>query len=719
VAGVTYVTAEVLERRLSSLEIAVKEGQNNIVKFTRVASKAAADSSKALTLAQRLAPLLRVLGALLNIVAIVEQLATIETFARRTQALEDRLDSADKALSKGITEQGRLKQKIEKLEKKLKTYNDILYTANGNASKAVVGLNSLEQKLKTYNDILYTANGNASKAVIGLSNLEKKVSNHNDLIYQANGNASKAVIGLSNLEKKVSNHNDLIYQANGNASKAVIGLNSIEKRLKGFNDLLYQANSNATKALQQKATPGKNGLDGKPGVPGPAGKNGLDGKPGVPGPAGKNGLDGKPGVPGPAGKNGLDGKPGVPGPAGKNGLDGKPGVPGPAGKNGLDGKPGVPGKDGKDGKDVNPADVEAIKRGLAEINNKVVPIALFTVAVNGLNRNISNLPGSEPFKAGVAEGTCRTTQPGGCMGKKFDGLQNSANQSNSKLDKLNAALQGADLALLGTINTKLGAQVPGGISGKLGTVFKGVQKLGDILQVNKILNVLGWIGILHNALMLSNSIKTTLFSLVDVWMDAIGFKVTKINEEGEKEDVDAGEIVGQWTLAFANSVFGAQNVAELTLAYKKANRIYQAATNMLDAVQGMFDSARQIAEYTAGSVGKIGNALVNAGTVFEDAYSRMQERVTARSTRQAKFDSFIQTGQRTQDMLETIESIGSEVVNFQDGAKELVEARTEFEKAKTEGEKFLKDQSEAEKLASKSPEIGDLSFDLARQTEED
>jgi hypothetical protein len=48
---------------------------------------------------------------------------------------------------------------------------------------------------------------------------------------------------------------------------------------------------------------------------------------------------------------------------------------------------------------------------------------------------------------------------------------------------------------------------------------------------------------------------------------------------------------------------------------------------------------------------------------------------------------------------------------------ELTEARTEFEKAKTDGEKFLNDQAEAEKLASKSPDIGETSFDLAPQTE--
>jgi prophage DNA circulation protein len=87
-------------------------------------------------------------------------------------------------------------------------------------------------------------------------------------------------------------------------------------------------------------------------------------------------------------------------------------------------------------------------------------------------------------------------------------------------------------------------------------------------------------------------------------------------------------------LAFANKIFGAENVARLQIAWQKANRIYQAASNMLNAVQTMMDAARSIAEDTAGKIGKIGNALINAGTVIEDAYSRMQEKVTSRSTRQ-------------------------------------------------------------------------------------
>jgi hypothetical protein len=288
--------------------------------------------------------------------------------------------------------------------------------------------------------------------------------------------------------------------------------------------------------------------------------------------------------------------------------------------------------------------------------------------------------------------------------KAAEQAKDNNNKLNDALDKLDKAAQAADLGLLAIINAKLGPQIPGGISSRLLKVFSGVQKMWDMLQVDRVLNTLTWIGVLHNALMLSNSLGTTLFSVIDTWLDALGFKLTKMDDDGKPEQIDAQEAVNSWTLNFANSLFGAENVAKLTLAWKKANRIYQAVTNGVQTLQNMFDAARSIAEETANNVGKIGNALKKAGTVVENAYEWMNEKVTARSTRQRKFDEFIQGISHAEDILSDIESIGSNVVDFQDGMKELTEARKEFEDAKTDAQKFANDQAEATKLASKAPD---------------
>ncbi|HHI9942475.1 TPA: LPXTG cell wall anchor domain-containing protein, partial [Streptococcus pyogenes] len=62
------------------------------------------------------------------------------------------------------------------------------------------------------------------------------------------------------------------------------------------------------------------------------------------GPAGKDGQNGKDGLPGKDGKDGQNGKDGLPGKDGKDGQDGKDGLPGKDGKDGQDGKDGLPGK---------------------------------------------------------------------------------------------------------------------------------------------------------------------------------------------------------------------------------------------------------------------------------------------------------------------------------------------------------------------------------------
>jgi uncharacterized coiled-coil protein SlyX len=741
--------------RISQINRDILEGKNEIVTFKRRVSKVAKIAEEANSLAAKTAkllakyaPLLKLLSVLGELLNVAEQVATIKVFGDRIDAVEKGVDVHDGAFSQVYGKLGGHEQRlrraeklqpviqkasedatealeeIDKLKPKVKNLNDIAAEARSNASKALTQLNTLDPKVKNLNDGLAEAKSNIAKTISQLNLLEPKLKSLNDNVAQANSNATKAVTSLTTLEPKVKGLNDNVAQANSNASKALVGLSGLEPKLRQLNDIAAQANSNASKALQQKAIPGPAGTPGKDGARGPAGERGPAGTPGrdgttgatgARGPAGATGAVGAPGAPGIAGARGPAGAPGAvgaPGAPGKDGAPGPRGLQGPQGMPGLAGAPGAPGRDGVDGKDAEDVDTAKIEGLLEEIKQGIAPVPLIPALIR-------ELPNQESFKNGVAQGTCRTTQPGGCMAKRFDSLDNAASASNGKLDKLNAALNAADFALLGVVNEKLGPQIPGGISGRLGKVFNGVSKMWSMLQIDRALNILSWIGIVHNALMLSNNIGSTLFGAIDTWLDAFGFKFTKMDDDGNPEEVDSQELIGSYTLAFMNQIFGAENVARLTLAWQKANRIYQAASNMLNAVQTMMDAARSIAEDTAGKIGKIGNALINAGTVAENAYGRMQEKVTGRSVRQGKFDRFLQGLEGTENVLSSLEQIGSNVVEFQEGMVELQEARTEFEKAKQDGEKFLSDKAEVEKKASESPKIGDLSFVLAPQTEDD
>ncbi|HEY9608942.1 hypothetical protein [Allocoleopsis sp.] len=641
-------------QRIRELDAQVKTNQTKTKNLNDIAAEARSNSSKALK--------------------------GLDNFGQKLKSLNDIAAEARSNANKGLS-------KVTALEPKVKNLNDVAAEARSNANKGLSRVTALEPKVKNLNDVATEARSNANKALTAISTaIQPKLKSLNDLVAEARSNASKALSKLVGL-------NDVTAEARSNASKALIGLSNLEPRLRHLNDVAAQSNSNASKALttanqalQQKAQPGPKGERGPAGERGPKGEKGERGPAGERGPVGATGATGAMGAPGARGLAGPQGIPGIPGKDGVPGKDGKPGIAGAPGKDGApgrDGKPGRNGIDGKDGKDVDAQDVAAIKQALGDINQKVVPIALFTVAVNGLNKNISQsvgqLPNTEAFKAGVAEGTCRTTQPGGCMRKQFDGLGNQIGQGNSLLDKINTGLNAADFGLLKVIDAKLGPQVKGGISGLLSKAHDLIGKTWDFLQIDRILNLLSFIGILHNAYFLSNSLADTLFSAMSAVLDATGLDELLGLRKADDSPVDVKGIVGKFTEDFFKKVFGVQTVDGIRIGWEKASRIYQAASNILWSVQSIFDSTRSLLDIAINNTGKIGNALRRAGVVFEHAYGNLVEKATARNRYHKMMDDVTEGAMKIQDAVSSVEMVAISLVSIQDQVKQLGEQRKEFD----------------------------------------
>ena len=686
-------TADELETRLSGIERQILEGKNEIVKFHRridgvtkeasraakLAKQAGQVAEKATKLIAKYAPLLKLLSVLGELLNVAEQVATIKVFGDRIDAVEKGVDVHDGAFSQVYGKLGGHEQRlrraeklqpviqkasedatealeeIDKLKPKVKNLNDIAAEARSNASKALKQLNTLDPKVKNLNDGLAEAKSNIAKTISQLNLLEPKLKSLNDNVAQANSNASKAVTSLATLEPKVKGLNDNVAQANSNASKALVGLSGLEPKLRQLNDIAAQANSNASKALQQKAIPGPAGTPGKDGARGLAGAPGAVGAPGAPG------------------------KDGAPGPRGLQGPQGMPG---------LAGAPGAPGRDGVDGKDAEDVDTAKIEGLLEEIKQGIAPVPLIPALIR-------ELPNQESFKNGVAQGTCRTTQPGGCMAKRFDSLDDAASASNGKLDKLNAALNAADFALLGVVNTKLGPQIPGGIGGVLQKTSGLVSKTWSFLQIDRVLSVLTFITSLHNAYMLSSSLTQTLFSAIANVLDVFGIE----DEDGGALDVSS--IVGKWTESFFERLFGVSAVAGIKAEWTKFNRIYQAASNVIWSVQSIFDSMRSLTNIAIENTGKVGNALRKAGVVFENAYGNLVEKATARNTWQKKMDDFSQGISEIQNVISNVDSAASEVLSIQDTVKELKTQQKEFDDSVI----AFKDDADSKETTSKTASV--------------
>ena len=85
-------------------------------------------------------------------------------------------------------------------------------------------------------------------------------------------------------------------------------------------------------------------------------------------------------------------------------------------------------------------------------------------------------------------------------------------QANTKLVAVEAAetsLRAYVGAQVTNIDNKLGPQIPGGITGQLLLQWGRMVKMWNFLQIDRMLNVLTWIGVLHNAYMLSNGLTQT------------------------------------------------------------------------------------------------------------------------------------------------------------------------------------------------------------------
>ena len=102
-------------------------------------------------------------------------------------------------------------------------------------------------------------------------------------------------------------------------------------------------------------------------TPGPAGPAGERGPAGPPGPAGETGPRGETGPAGPAGEQGQPGPAGPTGPAGPAGKDGAAGPAGAPGQRGPQGPAGERGPAGPAGAGADPAELEAIKKRLDQI----------------------------------------------------------------------------------------------------------------------------------------------------------------------------------------------------------------------------------------------------------------------------------------------------------------------------------------------------------------
>jgi hypothetical protein len=326
------------------------------------------------------------------------------------------------------------------------------------------------------------------------------------------------------------------------------------------------------------------------------------------------------------------------------------------------------------------------REGLNKLDQIIPNLAGVPAATAALVRPA--IPTLPQIRTAAASGVCQTAQPGGCLntalnnqtGNILNGLKNNL---GNVLGGANAAANAAQLAILNTINSKLGEQIVGGIGGKL-------SKISQFLQLGRVLDALTFAATVHNALMLSNDIGQTLLGIIGNILQLIGIK----DDEGNA--INVGGVIGGSVENLIKGAIGAENYTELKESFAKANRIYQASVNVLNAFQNAASTIINALEVTIGRIGKIGNALRASGEVLENAYSWMNP--------QPKINRFTQFLEGLQNGASTIQMVTQAPLDVINATTELTNAATEFNKS-------FKEDDKPENKANNDPEPDKLKAD--------
>ncbi|MEM7712025.1 MAG: hypothetical protein AAF349_00275 [Cyanobacteria bacterium P01_A01_bin.68] len=322
-----------------------------------------------------------------------------------------------------------------------------------------------------------------------------------------------------------------------------------------------------------------------------------------------------------------------------------------------------------------------------------------------------SIPTLPQIETATATGVCRSTAPGGCMNKSLGDTanrinNNTNNSANNLLNKINAGANAGQLALLTTINNKLGPQLTGGVSTFLTTFFQRFQQVAQWLQLDRVLNILTWWQTLHNASMLSSDIVNTLAQGMDNVLAFIGIK------DAEGNDISIGSIIGKAYREMLISALGQDTYNNLNKTWNAANRIYQSGANIVNSVLSIQQSILTALEAVGAGVGKLANALRAAGQVFDNAYEWMNPHPNYDN----RVFAFLNRLQDTASMVETVTQTPLDIKSAVDGIKEEKNQMKEALKDTEEGLKGLGViESESEKKAQEESKAVSGGADLTAQ----
>lgn len=330
--------------------------------------------------------------------------------------------------------------------------------------------------------------------------------------------------------------------------------------------------------------------------------------------------------------------------------------------------------------DTIPFDPEVLKDEIL-----ISLLAGLTPALNDIYSQTT--PESQQTNTGKA--ICNSTGNGGCMNKDIlqplqAGQNNLSNAFNTGLNFYNASLNTQILPIVRSTNNIIKNAETG-----LKVTSNFVQKAWKATFNDKVIGVMNLVLNVHNGIMLSNNIASTVGDTISAGLNAIGIK------DAEDNPIDVNNIVRQKIMGLIQSIIGTANYQKLTGKIVSTNRILSAGQNIISITRSLADSARDIDEQTGENVSKIGNALRDSGTIEHDSYTYMPEDIFPGN----KFTRMLEKGT---DIADGVYDVTNTVQDISEDLQEMSEARKEFKEAieKAQNDETKLENNEEEKIVS-------------------
>lgn len=227
----------------------------------------------------------------------------------------------------------------------------------------------------------------------------------------------------------------------------------------------------------------------------------------------------------------------------------------------------------------------------------------------------------------------------------------------------------------------------GGIFAYLVKMQTFAEKAWEATRLQKVVNALTLLTVVHNASMISRDVGETLGYAIAQGLDVLGVE----DEKGQTLDVN--NWFGKQTTAFFEGIFGVERWRGLNATWNKANRIISSASNIVYTIRSISDGVKEVTEMAAENTGKIGNALKRSGLVTERSYPWMAEKVRAQ-------DAWSRKTARVMDGLESAENIAGSFAQVTSNVKEIQEETAELKEQTTAFQALVGAPPETTKVAT-------------------